>query len=122
MRPNTTKVSSEYLYMLLSGEEIKLFTKYASAGSIHKGIRHGVLKEYKLAIPDGDVVKAFTANVQPMLQQLHINDKQNQELAALRDWLLPMLMNGQVRVAEAEEKVGLAIAAEGAGKYGKRKA
>ena len=68
------------------------------------------------------VAQAFTANVQPMLQQLHINDKQNQELAALRDWLLPMLMNGQVRVAEAEEKVGLAIAAEGAGKYGKRKA
>jgi type I restriction enzyme S subunit len=24
--------------------------------------------------------------------------QQNQELTALRDWLLPMLMNGQVRV------------------------
>jgi type I restriction enzyme S subunit len=24
--------------------------------------------------------------------------KQNQELTTLRDWLLPMLMNGQVRV------------------------
>ncbi len=26
------------------------------------------------------------------------NHKQNQELAKLRDWLLPMLMNGQVMV------------------------
>ena len=26
------------------------------------------------------------------------NLKQNQELTQLRDWLLPMLMNGQVRV------------------------
>jgi len=25
--------------------------------------------------------------------------QQNQELAALRDWLLPMLMNGQVRIS-----------------------
>jgi type I restriction enzyme S subunit len=31
--------------------------------------------------------------------------KQNQELASLRDWLLPMLMNGQVTVGDAEEKV-----------------
>jgi type I restriction enzyme S subunit len=28
-----------------------------------------------------------------------------QELASLRDWLLPMLMNGQVKVGEAEAKV-----------------
>lgn len=26
------------------------------------------------------------------------NQKQNQELVKLSDWLLPMLMNGQVRV------------------------
>jgi hypothetical protein len=27
---------------------------------------------------------------------------QNQELASLRNWLLPMLMNGQVKVSSAE--------------------
>lgn len=37
-----------------------------------------------------------------------------------RSWLLPMLMNGQVRVGEAAEMVGLAMAAEPAGKYGNR--
>ena len=30
---------------------------------------------------------------------------QNNELTWLRDWLLPMLMNGQVTVADAEELV-----------------
>jgi len=29
----------------------------------------------------------------------------NQKLAELRDWLLPMLMNGQVSVGEVEEYV-----------------
>jgi len=29
---------------------------------------------------------------------LEVHNQQNQELARLRDWLLPMLMNGQVRV------------------------
>jgi hypothetical protein len=31
-----------------------------------------------------------------------------------------MLMNGQVTVGAAEEQVGLALAAEGAGKYGQK--
>jgi len=43
------------------------------------------------------------------------------ELFITRDWLLPMLMNGQVTVGAAEEKVGLAMAAEAAGKYERKK-
>ena len=46
---------------------------------------------------------------------------QNQELTSLRDWLLPMLMNGQVTVADAEEMVEekLGMVAEERGRYGK---
>jgi type I restriction enzyme S subunit len=36
------------------------------------------------------------------------NHKQNQQLSELRDWLLLMLMNGQVTVNEAEEKLSMA--------------
>jgi type I restriction enzyme S subunit len=32
--------------------------------------------------------------------KIGISQHQNQELTTLRDWLLPMLMNGQVRVTE----------------------
>ncbi len=31
-------------------------------------------------------------------QKIYNNQIQNQELSTLRDWLLPMLMNGQVKV------------------------
>jgi type I restriction enzyme S subunit len=41
---------------------------------------------------------------------------QNQHLTTLRDWLLPMLMNGQITVKEAEDK--LSMAAEPSEKYG----
>lgn len=43
----------------------------------------------------------------------------NQELTTLRNWLLPMLMNGRVVVGEAAEKVGLAMAAEPGAAYGR---
>lgn len=36
--------------------------------------------------------------VNPLYEKIKLNLKQNQELSALRDWLLPMLMNGQVKV------------------------
>ena len=35
--------------------------------------------------------------------------KENRELTRLRDWLLPMLMNGQVTVVDAKEEVSKAI-------------
>jgi hypothetical protein len=43
------------------------------------------------------VQKLFDEKVLPMLNQIRNNEFQNQHLSSLRDWLLPMLMNGQVR-------------------------
>jgi type I restriction enzyme S subunit len=38
------------------------------------------------------------------LQKIILNRNENNELAKLRDWLLPMLMNGQVRVTQEAKK------------------
>ena len=98
IRPNLEKISSEFLYMFLSGDYIKSYTKNVSAGSIHKGIRHSLLKNCKFILPDRNTLDKFTLNVQPLLKKQELIQKENQELAELRDWLLPMLMNGQVKV------------------------
>ena len=42
------------------------------------------------------------------------NVKENEQLASLRDWLLSMLMNGQVRLGEVEEELGM-VAEENVG-------
>ena len=34
----------------------------------------------------------------PINKKIAINERQNQELSTLRDWLLSMLMNGQVKI------------------------
>ncbi|KYG85253.1 hypothetical protein AWW67_16205 [Roseivirga seohaensis] len=71
----------------------------------------------KIAIPPKSLIEDFGAIVVPGNQTITINLKQNQELSSLRDWLLPMLMNGQVTIKEAEEQ--LSMAAEERGDYGK---
>lgn len=103
VRANYDRVTSEYLFMLLSASELKSFTANSSTGSIHKGIRHGVLKTYKFPCASLMRIKRFTEIVKPIIESQHKVQLENQRLAALRDWLLPMLMNGQVRVDSAAD-------------------
>jgi type I restriction enzyme, S subunit len=98
IRADVKKVTPEFLFMLLSSKEIKLFTKQSSSGSIHKGIRHGVLKTFKLPYGGKTITESFSEVISPILKKIYLLDKENQKLAELRDWLLPMLMNGQVTV------------------------
>lgn len=52
--------------------------------------------EVKILIPNDAVLNSFTALVDSMFEKIQFNCKESQELASLRDFLLPMLMNGQV--------------------------
>jgi type I restriction enzyme S subunit len=99
IRPDYKKTTSEHLFCLLSSSEMKVFTKNSATGSIHKGIRHGVLKKFPLAYSNKALIDGFSLAVRPMLKQMDVLENQNQQLAQLRDWLLPLLMNGQVTVA-----------------------
>ena len=61
-------------------------------------------------IPPIELAEKFYDFMKPIKIKKEKNLKENQELASLRDWLLPMLMNGQVSVGEelgmvAEDKV-----------------
>lgn len=49
-------------------------------------------------MPAKDIAQKFSSFVEPLYQKKQKILKENSELEALRDWLLPMLMNGQVTV------------------------
>lgn len=59
---------------------------------------------YKIPIPQKDIVKSFNDLVAPMFKKIQKNAQENQELTRLRDFLLPLLMNGQVRVGEENSR------------------
>ena len=52
------------------------------------------------AIPPIELAEKFYDFLKPIQIKKEKNLKENQELASLRDWLLPMLMNGQVTVGD----------------------
>ena len=56
------------------------------------------LKQSNITLPDPNIAQRFEEIVASNYELIRANTFQNQELTTLRDWLLPMLMNGQVRV------------------------
>lgn len=87
---------TEYIFYSLN-QEIERFKKHAS-GSIIVGITKEDLTDYNVLIPRENILNNFHKILHPIHSKMRMNSKQNQELSQLRDWLLPMLMNGQVTV------------------------
>jgi type I restriction enzyme S subunit len=95
VRANDKRLS-ELIYFLLI-QEIERF-KVQATGSIIVGITKDDLIESKCLIPKDDLIIIFHNLIKPQFEKIRINLKENQKLTELRDWLLPMLMNGQVKV------------------------
>lgn len=67
--------------------------------SNHGYARHfKFLKETDIIVPCEHVAKTFSSIVSPFHEMITKKVFENIELAKLREWLLPMLMNGQIRV------------------------
>ena len=56
------------------------------------------LKLSRIVIPPKKIINQLDGVINPILKKVNKNKIENQKLAELRDWLLPMLMNGQVKV------------------------
>lgn len=95
VRANDKRLS-ELIYFLLI-QEIERF-KVQATGSIIVGITKDDLIESKCLVPKDELINSFHNLIQPQFDKIRINIKENQKLTELRDWLLPMLMNGQVKV------------------------
>lgn len=52
----------------------------------------------RIILPSKEIKKNFHEISEPYFAQIKCLQGQNQQLTQLRDWLLPMLMNGQVKV------------------------
>ncbi len=88
--------SSEFIYYTVKNS-LKAITQYAS-GSTFKEVSGGTLKTVKIILPKNAVSDAFKNRIQPIFGKQDFIERENAQLAQLRDWLLPMLMNGQVTV------------------------
>ena len=86
------------VYFVIIDNVIK-FTS-GSRGSIIKFITRGDIENIDVVLPNDIENMRFSEVLYTYLLQAELLEKQNHQLTQLRDFLLPMLMNGQVSVAE----------------------
>ncbi len=99
-----TGYSKELVYHQFAAYVIN-FVKMAEARKTTMGhITTDHLDQSRIVLPPSDVMQAFSEIVAPIHEKIGHCRKENRELTKLRDWLLPMLMNGQATVADAEDE------------------
>ena len=89
-------ISSQFLFF--QTHWLMDYLRIKSSGSIFKSIVTNDIKFSPTIVPPMQVISDFSKRTDASFEQIKNNQKQNQELTELRDWLLPMLMNGQVTV------------------------
>lgn len=87
----------DYLYVLLSSIKEELNLKFFQGTGL-KHLQKPLLKDRQIYIPSKGELIEFNKSVKPWLNMICDNDRETEELVALRDWLLPMFMNGQISV------------------------
>lgn len=87
-----------FCYFTLHGclEHFKMMADLRKTTMGHITREH--LEQSRIAIPPLDITTAFETITRPIFEQIVKHHQQTHHLSQLRDWLLPMLMNGQVRV------------------------
>lgn len=106
-------------YIKFGLEDLYKYLINLSSGSARDNLSQEKIRELKFVFPIKEIIKSFHNKSNPMLLKILMNLKENQNLSTLRDWLLPMLMNGQVNVGKAYEEVEevLSVAAEDGAAY-----
>ncbi len=95
VRPDKLYLAEQIYFRLL--QEIERFKKQAT-GSIIAGITKDDLTDSFLPLPPDPISKQFHSLLASAFKKQRLINHENHELSTLRDWLLPMLMNGQVKV------------------------
>jgi type I restriction enzyme S subunit len=88
-----------YSAMYIASNDVVDILKKGSYGSIVKFITLGDVQNIKLLVSDNPVIYI---QLNKIYQEIELLEKENEHLTALRNFLLPLLMNGQVTVAASE--------------------
>lgn len=100
IRPNIEMTTAEFLYSYFTSPAFIKGATSSSTGSVFKGIRINTLLDTKVLIPPYRIASAFSAKVRGLFSMLDKNAAEISTLSGIRDWLLPMLMNGQATISD----------------------
>lgn len=88
------KYGSEFIYYTI--QKMVAYLRSLGTGSTFTEISKNIVAQVKIVLPEKNVVNKFEKIISEISSQRRILEEENRELVSLRDFLLPLLMNGQV--------------------------
>ena len=91
----------DYIYSLIDSQAFSDYLCAHTTGSTNSRQRATpkTTLDYTCIMPSDDIITRFCGIITPMYDQIASNIIESQRLAALRDTLLPKLMNGEIDVS-----------------------
>ena len=88
-----------YTFLFFLTKELIHHLEVKASGSVFNSIVSNDIEYTNLAFPCGsELFEKYAAIAEPIFKKIESTTKESKQLSSLRDWLLPMLMNGQVTV------------------------
>lgn len=94
------EISFEYIASYVSNAYFEIHKDMLAHGATQEAVNNDDLAGVHIIIPEDTVLRAYHETTQAIYAQISKNICENQELVKLRDWLLPMLMNGQATISD----------------------
>ena len=107
---STDSAYREFMYLSLFQDAVIQYVSDASGGTRMPRTNWETLAGYACVIPSRPVALAFGEIVAPMIETMMQFVSENAVLTKIRDLLLPRLISGKLRVADAESLIEEAIA------------
>jgi len=93
-------IFKNFIYLLFQRKEERNRLENIATGSSQKNLSPLDATNSLIHVSSHEVLTKFNILIDPIIEKIILNDIESQKLSELRDWLLPMLMNGQVKVSE----------------------
>lgn len=92
-------VSNELLYLIM--KKYELIFKKVNTGSTVPHANKNYINNFKICLPKDNIqLEKMQNQIIMNIKQINMSKCENKELASLRDFILPLLMNGQVGFRE----------------------
>ena len=94
-----------FLYFLGRTDAFVAHTRAYSTGTTVLHLAKEAVPSFEFAVPPTPLIEAFDGIANVALARIQAEEDESDSLAAMRDTLLPELISGELRVADAERVV-----------------
>ena len=102
IRANADKVLPEYIYTCFIGEWHTDYYAKRVQQAVQANLSLGTIKSLPIPMLNNEEMNEYIQLIHPLIKAIKGNERQNENLEALRNTLMPKLMSGEIDVSDIQ--------------------